>query len=126
MALVPDQLRHMAAAYPDQVGFTTLGDGPGAGDLTFAEWHGAAARLARGLVDRGVEPGDRVVLLVNPVDGLRFVIAYAAAHMAGAVAVPLNVRLSRPETAGILRHAEPSAVILSDALADKVPADLPS
>src|SRR4051812_14157385 len=121
MALVPDQLRHMAAAYPDEVGFTVLGDDPAAGDLTFRSWHDTAARLARGLVERGVEPGDRVVLLTNPVDGLRFVIAYAATHMAGAVAVPVNVRLSRPETAGILRHAEPSAVIVSDALADRVP-----
>src|SRR6185436_8153741 len=86
MTLVPDQLRHMAAAFPDEVGFTVLGDEATAGDLTFAEWHGTAARLARGLVANGVEQGDRVALLLAPADALRFVVAYAAAHMAGAVA----------------------------------------
>src|SRR3954452_19948934 len=123
MALVPDQLRHMAAAFPDEVGFTVL-SGDSAGDLTFGEWHATAARLARGLVACGVEPGDRVALLVAPAEGLRFVVAYAAAHMAGAIAVPVNVRLSRSEIAGILTHAEPSAVVVSENLQQLVPDDL--
>jgi acyl-CoA synthetase (AMP-forming)/AMP-acid ligase II len=121
MALVPDQLRHMAAAFPDEVAFTVLGDGPGAGDLTFGDWHGTAARLARGLVAAGVQQGDRVALLTVPDDGLRFVTAYAAAHMAGAVAVPVNVRLSPKELSGILEHAEPAAMVVSPALADGRP-----
>lgn len=125
MALVPDQLRHMAAAFPTEVGFTVLA-GDHAGDLTFGDWHATAARLARGLVARGVEPGDRVALLVAPTEGLRFVVAYAAAHMAGAIAVPVNVRLSRGELTGILRHAEPSAVFASGSLRSHVPDDLPS
>ncbi|MDX6285143.1 MAG: long-chain acyl-CoA synthetase [Frankiales bacterium] len=125
MALVPDQLRHMAAAFPDEAAFTVLGDGPGAGDLTFAGWHGSAARLARGLVERGVQQGDRVALLTVPDDGLRFVMAYAATHMAGAVAVPVNIRLSGKELAGILNHAEPSAIVVSPTLADSLP-DVPS
>ncbi|MFL6239785.1 MAG: class I adenylate-forming enzyme family protein [Actinomycetes bacterium] len=125
MALVPDQLRYMAAAFPGEVGFTVL-TGDGAGDLTFDEWHTSAARLARGLVARGVEPGDRVALLVAPAEGLRFVVAYAAAQMAGAVAVPINVRLSPAEIRGILAHAEPSAVVASASLRSLVPDDLPS
>src|SRR4051812_49239339 len=111
MALIPDQLRHMAATFPDEVGFAVL-SGDSAGELTFGEWHTTAARLARGFVARGVEPGDRVALLVAAAEGLRFVQAYAAAHMAGGVAVPVNVRLSPAEIGGILRHAEPSAVIV--------------
>ena len=125
MALVPDQLRHMAAAFPDEIGFSVI-SGDFAGDLTFGEWHGTAARLARGLVARGVAQGDRVALLVAPAEGLRFVIAYAAAQMAGAIAVPVNVRLSPAEIAGVLRHADPSAVVLSESLRGVLPADLPS
>ena len=126
MALVPDQLRHMAAAFPHEVGFTVLGDAEGAGDLTFEEWHATAARLARGLVARGVQPGDRVALLIAPAEGLRFVIAYAAAHMAGAAAVPVNVRLSGSERKAILGHAEPSAMVVSSSLLDTVPSGLTS
>src|SRR3954470_24424271 len=125
MALVPDQLRHMAAAYPDEIAFSVI-SGDHAGDLTFGEWHETAARLARGFVARGVEPGDRVALLVAPAEGLRFVQAYAAAHMAGGVAVPVNVRLSPAEIGGILRHAEPSAIIVSESLRKLVPDDVPS
>jgi acyl-CoA synthetase (AMP-forming)/AMP-acid ligase II len=120
MALVPDQLRHMAAAYPEEIAFSVIsGDHPG--ELSFGEWHGTAARLARGLVARGVEHGDRVALLVAPAEGLRFIVAYAAAQMAGAIAVPVNVRLSPGEIAGVLRHAEPSAVFVSESLRSLVP-----
>jgi acyl-CoA synthetase (AMP-forming)/AMP-acid ligase II len=115
----------MAAAFPDEIGFSVI-SGDYAGDLTFDEWHGTAARLARGLVARGVAQGDRVALLVAPAEGLRFVVAYAAAHMAGAVAVPVNIRLSPGEMAGVLRHADPSAVVVSESLRQLVPDDLPS
>src|SRR3954470_14122407 len=125
MALVPDQLRHMAAAYPDEIAFSVI-SGDNAGDLTFGEWHATAARLARGLVARGVEQGDRVALLVAPAEGLRFVQAYAAAQMAGAVAVPVNIRLSRGELTGILKHAEPSAIVASETLRGHIPEELPS
>ena len=125
MALVPDQLRHMAAAYPDETAFSVI-TGDNAGDLTFGEWHASAARLARGLVARGVAQGDRVALLVTPAEGLRFVQAYAAAQMAGAIAVPVNVRLSPNEVAGVLRHAEPSAVFVSETLRHLLPAELAS
>ncbi len=37
---------------------------------------------------------------------LRWIVAYAAAHKAGAVAVPTNTRLSVPELITILGHAE--------------------
>jgi acyl-CoA synthetase (AMP-forming)/AMP-acid ligase II len=115
----------MAAAFPDEIGFSVI-SGDFAGDLTFGEWHGTAARLARGLVARGVAQGDRVALVVAPAEGLRFVVAYAAAHMAGAVAVPVNIRLSPAELAGVLRHADPSAVVVSESLRQLVPDDLPS
>src|SRR4051812_8264757 len=125
MALVPDQLRHMAAAFPDEIAFSVI-SGDFAGDLTFREWHGTAARLARGLTARGVAHGDRVALLVAPAEGLRFVMAYAAAQMAGAIAVPVNVRLSPAELAGVLRHADPSGVFVSETLRAVLPGDLPS
>ena len=37
---------------------------------------------------------------------LRWIMAYAAIHKAGAVMVPVNTRLSAAEMVAILRHAE--------------------
>ncbi|HWB67503.1 MAG TPA: class I adenylate-forming enzyme family protein [Mycobacteriales bacterium] len=110
--LIPDQLRWAAEHHPDEIGFTVVG----AGDLTLGDWHARSSRVARGLVGLGVRPGDRVALALTPQDGLAFVVGYAAAHKAGAVAVPVNVRLSPREFVGILRHCEPAVVVVSDSL----------
>jgi acyl-CoA synthetase (AMP-forming)/AMP-acid ligase II len=76
-------------------------------------------------VDRGVEPGDRVALVLRPQDALTFVVAYAAVHKAGGVAVPVNIRLSPAQLRAVLEHCEPRAVVVSGSLRDLVPASLP-
>ncbi|HTR70604.1 MAG TPA: AMP-binding protein, partial [Mycobacteriales bacterium] len=81
MTLIPDQLRWAAEQIPDEVGFTA----DGAGSLTMTEWHRRSSRVARGLIERGVRPGDRVAMVLRPQDALDFVVAYAAIHKAGAV-----------------------------------------
>lgn len=100
--LLPDQLRIMAEHFGDEVGYTDVGAGL---DLTFAEWEDASNRLARWLVAQGVEKGDRVALHLPPEEGHRFVVAYAAVHKAGAVAVPTSTRLVTRELAYVLGHA---------------------
>ena len=52
--------------------------------------------LARGLVEAGIAPGDRVALLLP--NGADFVAAIVAIARAGAIAVPLNVRLRPPHS----------------------------
>ncbi len=56
--------------------------------LTFAEVDGQAERFATFLRERGVEPGDRIALLLG--NSRRYVIAFHGTLKAGAVAVPLN------------------------------------
>ena len=51
-----DQLRFMANRYGDEVAYRDLDAGTA---LTFAEWDEQSNRLARFLVDQGIEPGDR-------------------------------------------------------------------
>ncbi len=53
--------------------------------------------MARGLADAGIEPGERVVLHLENEHLDRWLIAYAAIHKAGAVAVPTNTRLTARE-----------------------------
>ncbi len=100
--LLTDQLRLMAAAYPDAVAATDVATGT---ELTFAEWDAQSNRLARWLVGHGVAKGDRVALHVPPEEGLVFLVSYSAAHKAGAVAVPTSTRLVARELGYVLGHA---------------------
>jgi long-chain acyl-CoA synthetase len=60
----------------------------GEASLTFADAEAEAERFARFLRERGVEPGDRVALLLG--NSRRYVTAFLGTLKAGAVAVPLN------------------------------------
>src|SRR5205823_2890672 len=73
--------------------------------LTFAEWHRRSNRLAHWFRARGVVKGDRVAIHLPPDEVLDWLVAYAAVHKAGAVAVPLNTRLVARELGELLRHA---------------------
>jgi acyl-CoA synthetase (AMP-forming)/AMP-acid ligase II len=116
MPLIPDQLRWAAETVPDEVGFTVAG----VGELTLGRWHADSSRFARGLIALGVEPGDRVALALLPGDALTFVVAYAAIHKAGGVAVPVNTRMSPAEVRGVLTHCEPKVIVVSEAVRNLV------
>ncbi len=125
MALLTDHLRAQAENFPDELGYRVIGGG----DVTYGQWEAESNRLARGLLALGVAKGDRVAIYLRPEEGLRFVVAYAAAHKAGAVAVPTNVRLADAEIERLLSHAEATAILTDSVLAPgarKVSADLPS
>jgi acyl-CoA synthetase (AMP-forming)/AMP-acid ligase II len=111
--LLVDQLRFMARRDGDQVAYCDLGSG---GALTFGEWDSRSNALARGLAAGGVQRGDRVSIYLPSDKCLRWIVAYAAVHKAGAVAVPTNTRLSTRELNVILGHAEVRALLTSAAL----------
>ena len=110
--LPPEQLHAMAQAFGDETAYTVVGRG----DLTFTAWDSTASRVARGLVDAGVEPGDRVAIHLEAANAIRWMTAYAAIHRSGAVAVPLNPQLSQPEVARMVAHCGAAAVFVDDAL----------
>ena len=121
-----DQLRYMARAFGDTVAYRDLGAGTA---ITFSEWDARSNRLARGLARSGVEPGDRVSIYLPSERALDWIVAYAAVHKAGAVAVPTNTRLSVPELVTILGHAEVVAMLTCPELragADEVAATVTS
>jgi O-succinylbenzoic acid--CoA ligase len=71
-------------------------DGPDGG-RSYAELYAAARSGARALADRGVAPGDRVAIALAP--GPDFAEAFHACLCLGAVAVPVDLRLSDAERA---------------------------
>ena len=70
---------------------------------TYAEWLGRVRRFAQALSDLGVRPGDRVAFYVSTSENS--VTTYFACQVLGAVAVPLNFRLSPGEAAYILQDS---------------------
>src|SRR5689334_10910714 len=103
----------MAEQYADEPAYRDLDADE---SLTFAEWDARSNQVARFLIERGVEKGDRVAIFLPSDHCLQWITSYAAIHKAGAVMVPVNTRLSEPEVVAILRHAQPRAVVTCDAL----------
>src|SRR5439155_11113851 len=124
--LLVDQLRFMARRFPDAPGYTDL---DARASLTFREWDEQSNQAARWLVANGVTKGDRVSIALPNEYCLRWIVAYAAVHKAGAVMVPANTRLSTPEMVAILGHAEISVMFTCAGLleqAEAVRASVPS
>jgi len=83
--------------------------------LTRGELWRASRGFAGLLLDRGIAPGDRVMLLLP--NGLEFAICYYGALMAGAIVVPANP-LSGPDDVGfLLRDADPRLIVTRQRLA---------
>src|SRR5215470_8703322 len=72
--------------------------------ITYAQFADRAARLAGGLRALGINPGDRVAFLSGNCH--RLLEAYYGVLEAGAVLLPLNIRLAPNELAYILNDAE--------------------
>jgi long-chain acyl-CoA synthetase len=81
------------------------------GTLTYAELDELCDRVAGGLHDIGVRPGDRVSLY-SP-NRWEWVVAYHAALRAGAVVNPVNVMLTAEEVAFVLNDCGAAAIFTS-------------
>jgi long-chain acyl-CoA synthetase len=97
-------------------------DGP---SVTYGELWERALRVAGGLRDAGVRPGDRVAIRLG--NGLDWALAFWGGHLAGAVVVPMNTRLAEPEVEYILGDCAAAYVVLPDApLPDGEPGEVPA
>jgi acyl-CoA synthetase (AMP-forming)/AMP-acid ligase II len=82
---------------------------------TYAELWADAGRLAAGLRANGVRAGDAVVFSLF--NGGEFVLLWLAAQRLGAIAAPINFRLSPGEIAHVLDDSRPRAFVYDGALA---------
>src|SRR5262249_45267786 len=84
------------------------------GDTRFA-WRDVdrrVRRLSHGLRQLGVQPGERIALLL--VNGYRYLELYYAIPSVGALVVPLNYRLAEPELAAILDDSGARMLVVDD------------
>jgi acyl-CoA synthetase (AMP-forming)/AMP-acid ligase II len=97
-----DQLRLMAEEFPDEIAYCDASTGE---SLTFSQWDRESNAVARWLAAHAVSKGDRVSIHLPPEEPIRWLVAYAAIHKAGAVAVHTNTRLTATELGAVLGHA---------------------
>ncbi len=101
---IVSMLRESAEADPQAEALVQVGGGR----ISYQELWDRAARVAGGLRDEGIRPGDRVAsLLPNSID---WVLAFFGGLMAGAIVVPVNTRFTDSEAAYVLGDSGSSYV----------------
>lgn len=95
-ATLLDMLAEQVDARPDAEALVELG----AGRLTYRQLWDRAARVAGGLRESGLQPGDRVA--VRKPAGIDWALAFWGTVMAGGVAVAVNTRSAQPEVEFVL------------------------
>ena len=110
---VAARLRDTAARLPDRVACRWQGQA-----ITYGELEARVDAAAGGLQHLGVEPGDRVVLLLGNVPA--FLEGYFGALRAGATVVPLNHGLAPDEVAHALADSGAHVVIAGAVVADGI------
>ncbi|MCR8725617.1 class I adenylate-forming enzyme family protein [Frigidibacter sp. ROC022] len=111
-----------AGALADKVALSLVSP-DGAEDWSYGRLETAVRGTATGLLARGLEPGDRVLLrLGNSVD---FPVAYLGAIAAGLVPVPSSAQLTGPEITRMARVLAPKLVIAAAGIALPELTDVP-
>jgi acyl-CoA synthetase (AMP-forming)/AMP-acid ligase II len=101
---MPDIMTIYASTQPDKL--AVIDDQPGKGVLTwtYAELEAESNRLANALADLGAGPGEKVIWC-GP-NSPQVVAVMTATRKIGAVAVPLNYRLTPEEASYIIVHSD--------------------
>jgi fatty-acyl-CoA synthase len=104
-------LQHLADAYPDRP-FVIDQDTV----HTYRATAEKARRFARGFLAAGVQPGDRVAIVLP--NGFDFIAARFAVALVGAVAVPVSFRLRATELGEVLRQSRPAVLVAMESFRD--------
>ena len=116
--LISDWLAHHARLRPAHTAVIDLATGR---HFSYGQWFLRVARLAGALRERGVQPGDRVMVLArNSTDVYETLFA---CWRIGAVFIPVNWRLASSEIADIVADAAPALVLVDEEFVALLPVD---
>lgn len=100
-----DMLRQDAVKFPEKPAIIYRDT-----TITYGEMKRIVARVANGLSDLGVQPGDRVALMLPRIPEL--VLGFLGSVMAGAMVAPLSFEFLDQEIRSILSHLSPRCLIV--------------
>jgi long-chain acyl-CoA synthetase len=106
-----------------KIAIVDLGGEHGPRDFTFAQLDTMANGVARALVKRGLQRGDRIALL--SANRAEYVAAYYGIMRSGFVAVPVNFKFPRETIHFIIRDAGAKLIFCDTPRAADCPPDLP-
>jgi len=109
---LPVMLKAAGAAYGKRPALNRVADGAVQPAYTYDALTTAAGRFAALLVDLGIAPGDRVMLLGE--NRPEWAVAYFGIGMAGAVVVPVLVDFLPEQIANVANHAEIRAICATE------------
>ena len=118
--LVHEALEQAAETRPDATLVTFVGDA----SYTCQDLWEESRRFAAGLVEVGIEPGDRVAILLP--NCFAFLVAWFGTAQLGAVTAPLNTALKGEMLGRILSELEPKVVVVHQVLAENLIPALPA
>ena len=105
--ILGDIVKRNAKRYPQKTAVVF-----GSQRFTFDEFHHRVNSLANALVDLGLEPEDRVAILMD--NGYHYLELYFAIPGAKGVAVPVNTSLDTTDMLAILNSAKVKTLIYGD------------
>lgn len=105
-----NQLSRHALMQPEKTALRFLGH-----TTTWAELDERVTKLAGALQRRGVEFGDRILILM--LNRTEFIESFLAANRLGAIAVPVNFRMTPPEIAFLVSDCSARVVVTEAVLA---------
>jgi len=106
----PQLVRAAAAAYGDAVAITLEGETVADDAATFRELDDKSAKLARGLLAKGVGKGTRIGFILGNCPN--FAIMLAAIARIGAIAVPISTLIKSNELVRVLRQSDIAGLIV--------------
>jgi long-chain acyl-CoA synthetase len=109
---IADLIPHAAERYPDRAAIRYKQDGVWR-DATYAELDRIVNEVALGLIDLGVQPGERVCILANTRPEWSY--ADLAATSVGAVVVPIYQTNSPEECHWVISDSDACAIVCEDA-----------
>jgi len=109
MLTITSLFENTVAKYPDRLALVCAD-----ARLTYAQWDVRVRGLAQALFDLGVRQTDRVAIFQKTSDATAT--AYLACQLLGAIAVPMNYRMSANDAAFIIRDAGARALIYDDSM----------
>ncbi|HEV7886445.1 MAG TPA: AMP-binding protein, partial [Acidimicrobiales bacterium] len=109
---IPTMFLKTVEAHPEQVALRWKNADDSWGELTYADYCERAARIAAALKEQGVQPGDRVVLMMR--NRPEFHIADMAAVFAGATPISVYNSSSPEQVQYLVSHCEAKVAIVED------------